>query len=215
MSNTISAREYEQGFRPFERGCVIEAAHRVAVPALDLARGDRLLDLGCGAGALIRLVADAGVSAVGTDYSERALAAARAALPGGRFVRGNAAALPFPDACFDRIAALGVLGYVSQRDLARVLAECARVLRPGGMLLICTGRPLNRLAGLSMRLRHRRLPRAGPVGRSHIHPPRLYRRELHRLGFRVHSWVTGAAAPNVPWFARRAFAPRWFRAERR
>jgi len=210
MSKTITAHEYERGFRPFERGCVIEPGHRIAAAELCLARGDRLLDLGCGAGALIELVSATGAEVVGVDYSERALAAARRALARFVLVRGDAAALPFSDGRFDRIAALGVLGYLSIDDLSRALAECARVLKPGGVLLICTGRPLNALPGLVRRVGHG----GGAVARSQIYSARVYRRALGRLGFSVRSWVTGAAAPNVPWWARRVFAPRWYRAER-
>ena len=54
-------------------------------------------------------------------------------------MHANATALPFADGHFDKIACLGMLGYLSRPDLRDVLAQCARVLKAQGTLLICTG----------------------------------------------------------------------------
>lgn len=100
--------------------------------------GDRVLDVCTGTGAVAARLAATGCEVVGLDQSEDMLAAARARLAaaglGGRvtLVRGEAEALPFPDACFDAVTVTYLLRYVA--DPAAVLRELARVLRPGGVL---------------------------------------------------------------------------------
>jgi SAM-dependent methyltransferase len=92
-----------------------------------------LLEIGCGAGAnLEHLGARRG--SLGVDSSPGKLAQARAALPRVGFVRGDAAALPVADASFDAVLVRDVLHHVVDR--AAVLAEAARVLRPGGALAV-------------------------------------------------------------------------------
>jgi len=198
VKETIPAGVYDAAFRPQEHGLRLNPAHEGALRRLGPKPGERILDLGCGSGALMELLARAGARGVGVDYSRVSLGVARNALACGRLVLGTAPSLPFCDACFDRVASLGVLGYLSRADLARALAECARVLRPGGRIVICTGTPLNavgaRLVGLRARLqgeRHR-------VG-SHLYPMRTYVRELERLGFAVEARLAWDGAPNRWW----------------
>jgi len=93
------------------------------------ARG-RILDLGCGTGRSLPLVA-AG-RAVGLDCSFDALRRARRRAAGAPLVQGTAEALPFRDGCFDTVVSGLVLCSVG--DPARGLAEVRRVLRPGGVL---------------------------------------------------------------------------------
>jgi SAM-dependent methyltransferase len=103
------------------------------------APGGKLLDLGCGSGDLARHLAAAGYRVTGCDISPRMLEHAAAAdhelavnwsslEPGWR-------ELPFAAASLDTVVASSVLEYVA--DPVGVLAECARSLRPGGVLL-CT-----------------------------------------------------------------------------
>ena len=97
-----------------------------------------MLDLGCGSGELARHLAAAGLRVTGCDISANMLARRRRR-PGGRGRLGPARAgwqtLPFAPATFDAVVAASVLEYVT--DPGAVLQECARVLRPGGVLL-CT-----------------------------------------------------------------------------
>ena len=172
-----------------------------------------MLDLGCGTGPLLPLLEAAGTRPIGLDYSPRSLAVARAELTAAWLVRGDARALPFGDACFDRIAALGVLGYLAPGDLATGLGECARVLRPGGVLLVCTGRRLNAVGSLALRLKH---PAPGDRGtRSCLHAGRVHRL-LVDLGLRVEAWSAWPAAPRAWWapLAQPFFAAGWFRASK-
>lgn len=218
MRASVSAHDYERDFRPHQRGRVVDAAHTAALAWLQVASGQRVLDLGCGTGPLLPMLEAAGARPIGLDYSPRSLAVARAELTAAWLVRGDARTLPFPDACFDRVAALGVLGYLapgdlSTGDLARGLGECARVLRPGGMLLICTGRRLNAVGSLALRLQR---PAPGDRRtRSYLHAGRVHRL-LVALGLRVEAWSAWPAAPRTWWapLVRPFFAAGWFRASK-
>jgi demethylmenaquinone methyltransferase / 2-methoxy-6-polyprenyl-1,4-benzoquinol methylase len=110
--------------------------------AADLAavgEGGRALDVACGTGdlaiELARRVGERG-EVVGCDFSERMLelARAKAAAPNMRFERANALALPYPDDSFD--AATVAFGARNFADLGRGLAEMARVVRPGGRVVV-------------------------------------------------------------------------------
>ncbi len=92
------------------------------------------LDVGCGEGRFCRMLAGEGVKAIGIDPTERLIEEARLRDPGGDYRVGRAELLDFPDASFDL-----VVSYLSLIDIEAVetaIAEMARVLRPGGALLI-------------------------------------------------------------------------------
>jgi SAM-dependent methyltransferase len=97
-----------------------------------LAGCGRVLDVGCGTGGMLALL---GAPATGVDISGRALDhARRRGLT--RLALASAAALPFPDASFDAVLALDVLYHRAVPDEARALAEFARVVRPGGFVVL-------------------------------------------------------------------------------
>ncbi|WP_256788898.1 class I SAM-dependent methyltransferase [Frankia sp. AvcI1] len=110
-----------------ERGRLVAEAVAAHLP------GRRLLEIGVGTGLISHAFAARGRSVVGVDLSARMLAQARGRLP-GRIVRADAAALPLRTATVDACLAVHVLHLVGDPD--RVLAEVARVLRPGGRLAV-------------------------------------------------------------------------------
>ena len=98
-----------------------------------------MLDAGSGDGAIAQLVAPRAKSVTCLDRSERMLAAARtrlARLPNVRVVQGDLEDVPSGDAEFDHVLLFNVL--TVRRAAGRVLAEAARVLRPGGGVTLIT-----------------------------------------------------------------------------
>lgn len=110
---------------------------RRAVGAAELAGGERVLDVACGTGDLAGLFRRAGAGAVvGVDFCEEMLAVARRRLRGRgiEWLLADATALPVPDASFDVVSIAFGLRNIADRSAA--LAEFARVLRPGGRLVV-------------------------------------------------------------------------------
>jgi SAM-dependent methyltransferase len=108
---------------------------------LDLSSEKTLLDVACGAGGpALRIAATTGCSAVGIDVNEQAVATA-SSLAAQRGLTERAGfrsidatgPLPFSDASFDAITCIDAINHFSDRP--RVIAEWARLLKPGGRLL--------------------------------------------------------------------------------
>lgn len=99
-----------------------------------------VLDLGCGGGHVAFAAAAAGAAVVAYDLSAEMLAAVaaeagRRGLPGIETRQGAAETLPFPDAAFD--AVLTRYSAHHWRDVPAALSQARRVLRPGGLLVVC------------------------------------------------------------------------------
>lgn len=113
---------------------------QTAAALADVAAGDRALDVCTGTGDLAFALADrvtASGEVVGVDFAERMLDRARAKAAGRaglRFEAADALDLPFPDDAFD--AATVAFGIRNVDDLDRGIAEMARVVRPGGRVVI-------------------------------------------------------------------------------
>jgi ubiquinone/menaquinone biosynthesis C-methylase UbiE len=98
--------------------------------------GRRLLDIGCGSGALARSLSERGARVTGIDPNPEALETACEAVPEGTFQAARAEALPFADASFDGIIFLNSLHHVPQPAMHRALLEAARVVGPAGPIVV-------------------------------------------------------------------------------
>jgi len=106
---------------------------RSVIPSL---AGKRILDIGCGSGALAAVFAAEGADVIGIDPNPVAIAAARKQNSGIRFEIGIAEALPFPDDTFDSTIIINALHHVPAASMDQALAEVRRVTKPAGFLLI-------------------------------------------------------------------------------
>ena len=93
-----------------------------------------VLDVGCGDGA--RTLANLPDGSVGLDVSRRGLDLAAETVPTARLVHGELSELPFADDAFDAVTAYHAVFHVPRARHPEVYAEFARVLRPGGRLLM-------------------------------------------------------------------------------
>jgi demethylmenaquinone methyltransferase/2-methoxy-6-polyprenyl-1,4-benzoquinol methylase len=125
LTNTVLSMGQDRRWRRHTRQC------------LELEEGQRVLDLAAGTGVSTAELRRGGADAIACDFSLGMLRAGRAnkrrrAVP---FVAGDALALPFADAAFD--AATISFGLRNVADVPKALRELARVVRPGGRLVIC------------------------------------------------------------------------------
>jgi SAM-dependent methyltransferase len=119
---------------------------------LGVRAGDRLLDLGCGAGRHAFEAMRRGAAVVALDSDTAEVKDVQTLIDGlltddeptrasggrGSAVAGNALAIPFPDGAFDRVIAAEVLEHIPPDRAA--MSELARVLRPGGTIAVTVPR---------------------------------------------------------------------------
>jgi demethylmenaquinone methyltransferase/2-methoxy-6-polyprenyl-1,4-benzoquinol methylase len=125
LTNTVLSFAQDRRWRRRTRQC------------LQLEPGDRVLDLAAGTGVSTVELARSGATAIACDFSLGMLRVGRAskkrrAVP---YVAGDATCLPFRDHAFDAVVISFGLRNVS--DVSGALREMARVVRPGGRLVIC------------------------------------------------------------------------------
>ena len=133
MSGFVGSGHYDRIWarkRGGRGGDAIRPGTRVELAARLVGGGNRLLDLGCGAGALGGLVADRFRLVAGVEFSPVGAAAALAA--GTRVILAdlNRPPLPVRDGSIDVLTGLDVIEHVL--DPGELMGEIARVLRPGG-----------------------------------------------------------------------------------
>jgi ubiquinone/menaquinone biosynthesis C-methylase UbiE len=117
--------------REFSRRHVLDPVTRERAAA---SGANHALDVGCGEGRFCRMLRDMGVQATGLDPTQALLAEARRRDPNGTYVEGVAEALPFGDKEFGLV--VSYLTLIDIPGLEPAIAEMARVLKPGGRLLI-------------------------------------------------------------------------------
>ncbi|KOV87882.1 ubiquinone biosynthesis methyltransferase UbiE [Streptomyces sp. NRRL WC-3618] len=117
-------------FTQSERDFLIEA----------IRSGEKVLDIGCGTGRFTVPMAEKGADVSGLDISRPMLDVASRKLAerglSADLREGDMAHLPFPDASFDTVTSMLALMHVPMEDRQAVFGEVARVLRPGGRMLL-------------------------------------------------------------------------------
>ena len=141
-----SARLYDLSVEFLFMGCADVMRRQVIPPMVRFARRSpgrtlRILDVGCGTGRALNQIAAAlpGHRYFGVDLSPYYLEAARDGLvgvPEVTLVAENAEALPFRNDYFDIVTSVFLFHELPRRTRRRVMAEMARVLRPGGLLVL-------------------------------------------------------------------------------
>jgi ubiquinone/menaquinone biosynthesis C-methylase UbiE len=137
-----SRRHFDRWARVYSRSRLLESLQRRALTELDLRAGDRVLDVACGAGKLVRAIAPQVERAVGVDLSPAMIEQARReagadpAVPAERleFVVGASDDLPFADGEFT--AVITTTAFHHFPDPAGSVREMVRVLAPGGRIVI-------------------------------------------------------------------------------
>ena len=119
-------------------GTLPRRKHREVIEELLELDGARVADIGCGGGALTRLMTRLGAEVTGIEPSEGQLGRARAAEPAGgeTYLQGVAEDLPLPDASLDVAVFFNSLHHVPVGHQGAALAEAARALKPGGLLYV-------------------------------------------------------------------------------
>lgn len=140
------------------------------------------LDVGCGEGRFCRLLNARGIAATGVDPTAGLIEEARRRDPAGDYQLGGAEALKAPDGAFDLV--VSYLSLIDIDDVDAAIAEMARVLRPGGALLIAN---LNGFATAATGGGWRRELLRGPVFEidRYLEPRR---NEARWRGIAVHNW---------------------------
>jgi ubiquinone/menaquinone biosynthesis C-methylase UbiE len=112
--------------------------HRYAF-ARRFVAGKRVLDAACGEGYGSALLGEAAASVVGVDIDGATIAHALTRYGNGgrvRFIEGSCIELPLPDASIDVVVSFETIEHLREEDQPRMVAEFARVLSPGGVVVI-------------------------------------------------------------------------------
>jgi len=108
--------------------------YEAALEETGLEGGQAVLDVGCGVGAFLRLVAERGGVPSGVDASEALIAVARRRLPTADLRVGDMEALPYADDAFDLVT--GFNAFFFANDIVAALREAGRVAKPGAPVVI-------------------------------------------------------------------------------
>ena len=109
-------------------------SYEAALQRVPLEPGQRVLDIGCGVGAFLRLVADRGAEPFGLDASEALIDLARRRVPEADLRVGDMEALPYEADTFDLVT--GFTSFFFANDMVAALREAGRVAKPGAPVVI-------------------------------------------------------------------------------
>jgi SAM-dependent methyltransferase len=106
----------------------------VMLPLATRHQAGTVLDVGCGEGRFCRMLQAQGIACTGLDPTPALLAEARRRDANGTYVEAGAEQLPFADGSFDLV--ISYLSLIDIPDISAAIPEMARVLKPGGRLLV-------------------------------------------------------------------------------
>jgi len=139
--------EYDDAFMDKMAGAYLEQTRwtklrlSALLPLVEPHPGDRILDLGCAAGALTHFFSQYGATVTGVDSEPKAVERARSLFPDLQFEQADVAGLPQADHSIDKAVAGDVVEHLDEPTLNAMLRELRRVLVPGGTLSIYTPNP--------------------------------------------------------------------------
>lgn len=176
-ARAVARATYETIYaRPAVLGDLTRRSYETVLDRFEpLRRTGRIVDVGCGAGGFLAIAARRGWEAIGTEAAPRA--GALAAAEGARVLTGDAASREIPDSSVDVVTLWEVIEHVD--DPLEVLAECRRLLRPGGFLYLTT--PSH--SSLQRRILRRRWPRYHLEHLTYF-DPRTIAQAIDRAGLR-------------------------------
>lgn len=143
--------------------------------------GDRVLDLGCAAGAVTHFLSGFGCDVVGIDLEPRAVEKASTLFPSLRFEMADVASLPYAEASFDKAVAADLVEHLDDETFGAMLTEVRRVLVPGGTVSLYT--PNSR--HLIERLKEREIILGRNLTHIGLRPAGAIAEALERAGFKV------------------------------
>lgn len=138
MVETLKSEEYSEEYydkfcRTHEELVIgnVPSGYPTALKFINPLKGDRFLDVGCGRGEIVMECTKNGAYSVGIDYSN--VAAELARKNGNKnIIRASATHLPFRDNSFNKLAFLGVMEHMDDKDANLGCHELYRVLKKGG-----------------------------------------------------------------------------------
>lgn len=139
--------EYDDAFMDKMAGAYLERTRwtklrlGALLPLVDPQPGDRILDLGCAAGALTHFFSQQGASVIGIDSEPKAIEKARSLFPDLQFEQADVRSLPQADHSIDKAVAGDLVEHLDEPTFNAMLRELRRVLVPGGTLSIYTPNP--------------------------------------------------------------------------
>ncbi|MGC9219892.1 MAG: class I SAM-dependent methyltransferase [Solirubrobacteraceae bacterium] len=180
---------------------VVAIEQRVVGGLLAELEPGRALDAACGTGRHARTLVGRGHQVTGIDLTPKMLARARESVPGASFVQADLRALPFDDGSFETVVCGLALAHLPSLDGA--VGELARVLTPGGRLIVTVLHPLQALLGWHA-------PFSGPDGRrgfvrEHPHLHSDYLKAFAAAGLRVTDCLEPAIGERELHTKRRAY----------
>lgn len=136
FTNPLDICEFYSDGQHYSDAWFRETTDRIAAQ-IELSPTDRVLEIGCGCGVLMKHLVSRAANFVGVDLAAGVLEVARRELPQVTFVEASADQLPFADGEFDKCYAYQTIHYFGDLETARKsLGEMRRVVRPGGKILL-------------------------------------------------------------------------------